>query len=337
MATLRGPNDLSEWSWEDGVVDWESAEGAGTTTYTYDPVYPRVTGRSLSDGTEATRDTTYAYDALGRLSEATVSDGSQAVVTAWDDRDAYGRPRQVTRRVDGVLESSRVVTTDPRGRVSTLQLATPTRSAGASYQYYDNGQLYSVEAGWSGGGSASLTWARTDSDLSLATIRDNGSELNGAARQGARRGAPLATIGDNGSGLYVATSAVRDDLSRTMQVDLGMRSPRWAPPERRPLPRRSPRLRRRLTPATIRRAACRGALAPGARPEVSGSEQWRCRDDWRSCEGISPGRPRPTEREFRRDCPVGRRRPPRWWRAPGQLEHRLWQDWHREPGPRRHP
>ena len=196
MATLRGPSDLSEWNWQDGVVDWEAAEGVGTTTYTYDPVYPLATGRSLSDGTGATRATTYAHDALGRLSEATVSDGSQAVVTAWADRDAYGRPRQVTRRVDGVLESSRVVTPDPRGRVSTLQLATPTRSAGASYQYYDNGQLYSVEAGWSGGGSAGLTYARVGPDLELSAIEDSATSIN------------------------VATFSARDDLGRPTQVNL---------------------------------------------------------------------------------------------------------------------
>ncbi len=75
LLSRQGPNDLSEWNWQDGVVDWEAAEGVGTTTYTYDPVYPLVTGRSLSDGTGATRATTYAYDALGRLSEASVSDG----------------------------------------------------------------------------------------------------------------------------------------------------------------------------------------------------------------------------------------------------------------------
>ncbi len=160
LRSREGPNDLTEWGWEDGVVTSEDAAGVTATTYAYDPDLPRLYSRSAGDGASNARVTTYARDALGRLESATTADGSQEVVASWLDRDAYGRPRLSRREVDGVVESARTVTTDPRGRVSTLSLATPTRSAGVSYQYYDNGQLYAMEAGWSGGGSASLTYTR---------------------------------------------------------------------------------------------------------------------------------------------------------------------------------
>ena len=197
LRSREGPNDLTEWGWADGVVTSEDAAGVTATTYAYDPDFPRLYSRSAGDGASNARVTTYARDALGRLESATTADGSQEVVASWLDRDAYGRPRLSRREVDGVVESARTVTTDPRGRVSTLALATPTRSAGVSYQYYDNGQLYAMEAGWSGGGSASLTYTRAGADLDLAAIRDNGSGLN------------------------VATFSARDDLGRATQVDLG--------------------------------------------------------------------------------------------------------------------
>jgi len=174
-------------------------------------------------------------------------------VTEWSGRDAHGRPRQVTRRVDGVLESSRVVTTDPRGRVSTVQLATPSRSAAATYQYYDNGQLYSVEAGWSGGGSASLTYTRAGPDLALAAVRDNAS------------------------GLDVATISARDDLGRPTQVDLGTGAQvrtAWGRPEGDA--KRAPA--RRAARATSPRA---NAARAWSRAAERGVKALRGRVEWR--------------------------------------------------------
>ncbi len=115
---------------------------------------------------------------------------------ALSDRDAFGRPRLATRTVDGTLETSRATTTDARGRVTSISLATPTRSGEVAYGYYDNGLLASVRSDWGSGREAWVQYLRSGTELQLASLRDG---LTGAT---------------------LASFSARDTLGRATQVDL---------------------------------------------------------------------------------------------------------------------
>lgn len=164
-----GPNDRTTWDWEDGVRVTEDVVGVSTTTYDYDASTPRVATRSLGLGS-TWRTTDYGYDALGRLEQADTTDGGETITQSWLNRDLYGRPRALSRKVDGVLESAQTLTTDARGRISTLGLSTPTRTGEARYTYTNDGRPSTIKSRWNAGSWQGYQYIYTGTEGALARV-----------------------------------------------------------------------------------------------------------------------------------------------------------------------
>ena len=191
----EGPNDLTTWEWEDGVQIAEEVSGVSATEYGYAGGYPRLESSAIGSGS-TWRTTDYAYDSLGRLEEAATTDGGETITLAWADRNVYGRALSQERRIDSMTETALSLSTDARGRISSMELTTPTRTGHAAWSWTNDGRIQTVQTRWNGGPNRSLNYIYGGGEGALSQIEN------------------LAT------GSSLATFSSRDTLGRATAIDL---------------------------------------------------------------------------------------------------------------------
>ena len=194
LESREGPNDRTEWSWADGVRVGEVIAGVSEADFGYAAATPRLAWKAVGSGSDW-RETTYAYDALGRLSSAETDDGSEVVEATWGNRDVYGAATVERRKVNGVTESEAVSAFDSRGRLLSRELSTPTRVGVAEYAWTGDGELAELHTQWNGGSWRGLRYDRAGAEGELTAVKS----LAGAS--------------------YASISS-RDALGRITQVEL---------------------------------------------------------------------------------------------------------------------
>jgi len=205
VRVIGGAGEETAYTYDQGVLTDEDALGLTARHLSYDADVPRLVGevRSNSDWSSSQRrETSYAYDSLGRLSTRTeeLFDGSSlvsSIVTGLDDRDSYGLPRYLSRQVDGTLESELVRVTDQRGRIQSEEHWLDGSQQGmATYAYSGGGRLSQLGFDWTGGGSEQLSYERDGPDQQVSRIVDTAT------------------------GTVVAQVAGRDAMGRISSLDL---------------------------------------------------------------------------------------------------------------------
>ena len=118
----------------DGLLQTERFRGLTRTLERANPAssgaaYPRITGETLApEAGGPVRSISYAFDAVGRLTERKAFDGQVVELATWDRFDQDGRARQERNVLDGVLQVEHLWDISPAGR----PLSRRTTVAGAA-------------------------------------------------------------------------------------------------------------------------------------------------------------------------------------------------------------
>jgi len=177
--SIAGPNDLTTWTYADGVVESEIVDGVTTISYGYQTESPVLETIETGDGSANVRTITREYEAGLYVSKITAEDGTDTVVRDFSGWDSFGTPREMSTSFNGTPETYTQVATDDRGRVASLYQTVGGAPLGlATYGYLDNGYLDSLEMAWSASGQkVALFYDRPGSDLELGGIVDGAGNL----------------------------------------------------------------------------------------------------------------------------------------------------------------